>query len=281
MTTVDSIAPDAMSAATGARRDVRAGRFAGARILIVGCGDVGLRLAALLRDRARIVATTRSPAHAGTLRRAGAVPLVVDLDDPRTLHRLRGIAPTVVHLAPPPASGESDRRTRALVHALGAVERLVYVSTSGVYGDCRGAWIDETRTVAPATGRARRRVDAERVLRAWAQARGVRLAILRVPGIYAADRLPIARIADGTPVLLPSDDVYTNHVHADDLARAIALAIARGAPQRVYHAVDDSAMRMGDWFDRVADACGLARPPRVSRARTRAARRADADELPA
>ena len=89
---------------------------------------------------------------------------------------------------------------------------------------------------------------------------------LRVPGIYAADRLPVARIAAGTPVLVPADDVFTNHVHADDLARLIALAIHRGASNRIYHAVDDSAMRMGDWFDLVADAHGMRRPERLARA---------------
>ncbi len=265
MTTVASTATESISAGSAGRRGTRAGSFAGARILIVGCGDVGLRLVAALGDRFRIVVTTHSPSRVDALRRAGLLPVVADLDDPRTLGRLRGLAPTVVHLAPPPPEGEIDTRTRALIDAIGGVERFVYVSTSGVYGDCGGAWVDETRAVAPATGRARRRVDAERRLRTWARARGVRLAILRVPGIYAADRLPVARIADGTPVLEPADDVYTNHVHADDLARLIALAIRRGAPQRVYHAVDDSALRMGDWFDRIAEAHGLPRPPRLPR----------------
>ncbi len=266
LTTVASIATDSRSAGTTGLRDARAGRFAGARILIVGCGDVGLRLVALLGDRCRIFATTSSAERAARLRRAGATPLIVDLDDPRTTDRVRGLAPTVVHLAPPPPHGARDTRTRALLRALGSVERLIYVSTSGVYGDCGGAWVDETRAVAPATDRARRRVDAERCLRAWASDRGVQLTILRVPGIYAADRLPTSRISDGTPVLVPADDVYTNHVHADDLARLIALAIHRGAPQRIYHAVDDSAIKMGEWFDRIADAGRLPRPPRLPRA---------------
>lgn len=257
--------------------DARAGRFAGPRILIVGCGDVGMRLVARLGDRYRIHALTHSPERAGSLRAAGAMPIVADLDARRTLDRLGGLARTVVHLAPPQASGRTDRRTRALCAALHGVERLVYVSTSGVYGDCGGAWVDETRAVAPQTDRAWRRVDAERQLRGWARRTGARLVILRVPGIYAADRLPLERIVAGTPVLQAADDVYTNHIHADDLAHLIAVALDRGLPQRVVHAVDGSALPMAEWFDLIAASRGLPAPPRVSRAEL--AERVGADRL--
>jgi nucleoside-diphosphate-sugar epimerase len=143
--------------------------------------------------------------------------------------------------------------------------RLVYVSTTGVYGDCGGDQFDETRPVAPKNSRAVRRVDAERMLRQWALRAHARLSILRVPGIYAADRLPLERLRQGTPALSAEEDVYTNHIHADDLARIIALTLRRGASQRVYHTVDDSDMKMGEYFDVVADAFQVARPPRVSR----------------
>jgi len=241
------------------------GRFARPRILVVGCGDVGRRLLTVLGARYRVFATVRSIEGAAALRRLGALPIVADLDDPRTLDRLGGLASIVIHLAPPPSTGGDDPRTRSLLRVLRNVERLVYVSTSGVYGDCRGAAIDETRAVAPTTARARRRVDAERQLRGWACRTGTTLGILRVPGIYAGDRLPIARLQAGTPALRSADDVHTNHIHADDLARIVALAIFRGASQRVYHAVDDSALRMGDWFDLVADTHGLQRPERLAR----------------
>ncbi len=226
---------------------------------------MGLRVVQLLRDRYRVVALTHTRERVAALRRAGATPIVADLDQPRSLHRLGSLARIVVLLAPPPSQGSIDTRTRALLPVMHGIATLIYVSTSGVYGDCLGAQIDETRTVAPQTDRAKRRVDAERRLRAWARSSGSRLAILRVPGIYASDRLPAARIAAGTPVLRHADDVFTNHIHADDLARLIVLAIHRGAAQRVYHAVDDSAMRMGDWFDSVADAHGMQRPERLSR----------------
>ncbi len=236
------------------------------RLLIVGCGDVGMRLLPLVRARFRVFAVTSSPGRCAELRAAGAIPLVADLDDRASLKRLARLAPYVVHLAPPQAEGALDRRTRKLVAILPDGARLVYVSTSGVYGDCQGRLIDETRSVAPLNARARRRVDAERVLRDWARRAQGGLAIVRAPGIYARERLPLARLAQGTPALAEQDDVYTNHIHADDLARIVALALFRALPGRIYNAVDDTDMKMGEYFDTVADAFGLARPPRVARA---------------
>jgi nucleoside-diphosphate-sugar epimerase len=236
------------------------------RLLILGCGDVGMRLLPLLRGRYRVFAVTSQPARCAELRALGAVPVVADLDRPASLRRLAGLARTVVHLAPPPAEGALDRRTRNVTAILPEQSTLVYVSTTGVYGDCGGAWLDESRPVAPRNPRALRRVDAEQVLRQWGRHSGSSVAILRVPGIYAADRLPLKRLEQGTPALAEADDVYTNHIHADDLARIIARALTRGRPGRVYHAVDDSDLKMADYFDAVADAFGLARPPRLPRA---------------
>lgn len=240
-------------------------KFGKPRLLIIGCGDVGMRLLPMLRDRFRVFAVTSQPQRLGELSEQGAIGIVANLDHPGQLHRLRGLAETIVHLAPPPAEGATDPRTRHLLRILPRGGRLVYVSTTGVYGDCGGDQFDETRPVAPKNSRAVRRVDAERVLRQWALRAHARLSILRVPGIYAADRLPLERLRQGTPALNAEDDVYTNHIHADDLARIIALTLRRGASQRVYHTVDDSDMKMGDYFDAVADAFQLARPPRVSR----------------
>ena len=245
-------------------------RFKRPTLLIVGCGDVGLRVAKLLRGRWRLVALTSSPARCAALRAAGAVPLVGNLDEPATLARLAGLTDAVLHLAPPPPSGASDPRTANLLHALArkpGLQRIVYGSTSGVYGDCGGARFDETRAVAPASDRARRRVDAEQRLRAFGRTTGVRVTLLRIPGIYAGDReggQPRERVARGTPVLAASDDVYTNHIHADDLARACVAALHRGAPQRVVHASDDTEMKMADYFDLAADLAQLPRPPRLT-----------------
>jgi nucleoside-diphosphate-sugar epimerase len=240
--------------------------------LIVGCGDVGMRILPLVRAAWSVRVLTSSPQRAGLLRAHGVVPLVGDLDAPATLARLRNVADAVMHLAPPQPAGAQDRRTRALVQALargGSVRRFVYVSTTGVYGDAGGAHIDETRPAAAATERARRRVDAERVLRAWARAQGVRLSVLRAPGIYAANRdggHPRERLLRGTPVLARADDVYSNHIHADDLARACVVALYRARPQRIFNACDSSEMLIGDYYDLAADLCGLPHPPRITRA---------------
>jgi len=232
-----------------------------------------------LLARYRVLALVRSADAAAHAERTGAAAVIGDLDRPETLTSLAGAAECVLHLAPPDTGGDRDQRTRALVDALSAramvahekgvirpLERIVYVSTSGVYGDCGGARVDEDRTVNPQSDRARRRVDAERTLLDWGARDGVRVSILRVPGIYAADRLPIERLERGTPALRAADDVFTNHIHADDLAVACVLALAHGAGGRIYNVSDDSELKMGDYFDLVADRAGLPRPPRIARA---------------
>lgn len=246
-------------------------------ILIVGSGDVARRilrmLASSVAPRARVYAVLRNPEKAAAWRDAGARPLIADLDDPRSLHRLAGLADLVLHLAPPPADGLRDTRTRHLLAALSASKRsggslprhLVYVSTTGVYGDCAGAAIDETRRLAASNPRAVRRVDAERVLCDWGRRTGVTVSILRAPGIYAAGRLPVERLQKGLPALVDRDDVFSNHIHADDLAAACLAALRRGAANRVYNVVDDGELKMADYFDKVADAFGLPRPPRLAR----------------
>lgn len=240
------------------------------RVLIIGCGDVGLRVALLLRARHRIYALTHNAERVAELRRHGLMPLPGDLDHPHTLSGLAGLAHGVIHLAPPPAHGNSDVRTAHLIAALGRGRSLpryfIYISTSGVYGDCAGALVDETSPLRPQTGRARRRADAEHRLREWGARTGVCVSILRVPGIYAADRLPVARIERGTPALRPQDDTYVNHIHADDLANMVVAALYHGQANRSYNASDDAPQKMGDYFDLVADRFRLPRPPRVTRA---------------
>ncbi|MBQ0958972.1 NAD(P)H-binding protein [Ideonella sp. 4Y11] len=240
-------------------------------LLIVGCGDVGMRVLRLLAGRWRVLALTSQAARTAELRSAGATPLIADLDQPASLWRLAGLADAVLHLAPPPGSGREDPRTRHLLQALARCGQrprvLVYGSTTGVYGDAGGALFDETRPVAPSTERAWRRVDAERALRAAGRC-GWRVALLRIPGIHAADRVGgsvLDRVRQGRPLLRPEDDVFTNHIHADDLARACVAALWRGGPQRAYHITDGVDCLMGEWYDQAADLAGLPRLPRVSR----------------
>jgi nucleoside-diphosphate-sugar epimerase len=254
-------------------------RFRRPRVLIIGCGDVGQRTARVLQAASgaarshgpRVLALTSSPERAAQLRAQGITPLVGNLDERTSLRRLRGVAQHVVHMAPPAAQGRRDARTRHLLQVLGSAtlpRALVYGSTTGVYGDCAGAWVDETRAVHPATDRAHRRVDAEQQLLRWGRRHGVRVNVLRIPGIYAPDReggTPRNRLLKGLPVLQAADDVFTNHIHADDLARIAVAALWRGQPQRIYNACDATQMRMGDYFDFAAQLYGLPKPPRVSR----------------
>ena len=220
-----------------------------------------------LTRRWQVIALVRSIDPA--LHIQGVRQICGDLDAPASLRRLAGIADTVLHSAPPPNEGEGDPRTRRLLATLARARslprRLVYISTSGVYGHCAGEVVPESRPCRASTTRARRRVAAESLLRA-AGKRGLRVSILRAPGIYAADRLPLERLRRGDPVLHAAEDVFTNHIHAEDLAAACVVTLERGGANRCYNINDDSAERMGDWFDKLADAFGLSHPPRVTRA---------------
>jgi nucleoside-diphosphate-sugar epimerase len=239
------------------------------RLLIIGCGDVALRAIPLLKQGYRVFALVRNAAYFTGLRAMGVVPLLGDLDDRTSLARIAGLADAVLHFAPPPNSGVHDTRTRNLLSSLSLgklPKRLVYISTSGVYGDCGGAWVSETHPLRAASPRSQRRVDAEIQIRDWARRNRVRSSILRVPGIYAEDRLPLSRVQQGTPGIVATEDGYTNHIHADDLARISIAALRRGQACRVYHTSDDSHLKMGEYFDSVADAFGLPHIPRISRA---------------
>ncbi len=253
---------------------------------MVGAGDVARRLTAPdspvgLSDRAQWFGLARSAATADELRGARILPIMGDLDRRASLKRAGAMARSVnavLHLAPPPGDGLDDPRMRRWLAAAASRTstrgekksklrsrklRNVYVSTTGVYGDCAGERIDETRRTRPANARAKRRVAAETRSR---HSHHHRFTILRAPGIYAAERLPVERLRAGTAALSTQDDVFTNHIHADDLARAVWLSVFRGRPNRVINIVDDAELKMGEYFDQVADATGLPRPPRMPRA---------------
>jgi nucleoside-diphosphate-sugar epimerase len=231
------------------------------RLLIVGCGKVGLGIVARLNRRFRVFATTTSSERCQALRASGAVPLVLDLDG-RCARRIEGLAARVICLVPPPSEGQTDTRMAHLLRLLHRPPgRFIYMSTTGVYGDRRGAMVHESAPLAPITERARRRVDGER----RARARPWQASVLRVPGIYGPGRLPIERLRRAIPAPLAADDVLTNHIHMDDLARICIAGLFRAAPRRIYNAVDDSCLHLGEYLDLVADRFGLPRPPRLPR----------------
>jgi len=243
------------------------------RLLIIGGGDVALRTIPLLTSRYKVYALVRNPAYNERLRTLGVMPLLGDLDNRRSLSRIKGVADIVLHFAPPPYQGVFDTRTghllAALLQSAMLPRKLIYISTSGVYGDCGGGWVSETHPLDAKNPRALRRVDAEQKIRMWAKQNQVQASILRVPGIYAAERLPLDRLRAVSPTIVANEDSYSNHIHADDLAQIVLAALRYGKSNRVYHATDDDEMKMGDYFDAVADAFGVPRPPRLPRSEVR------------
>jgi nucleoside-diphosphate-sugar epimerase len=242
-------------------------------IFIVGCGYTGFKVAQRERERgARVRALVRAPDNAVRLRAVGIEPVPGDLDDRASLALPRLDGAIVYYFVPPPAHGVDDPRLQALLDAIdpqGQPGRLVLLSTTGVYGDCAGMWIDEEHPANPQTERARRRLAAEQSLRAWAHRRGVPFAILRVAGIYGPGRLPIERLQRGTSVLREAESPWSNRVHVDDLVAACLAAADHGSSARVYNISDGHPTTMTDYFNRVADACGLPRPPQISMAQAR------------
>jgi nucleoside-diphosphate-sugar epimerase len=243
--------------------------MSGARpyLLIAGCGYVGRRLVPRLRDRFDIAALVRSSEKAAALERQGLKAAVIDLDRVRAGASIpeRLDQEAIVYLAPPPAQGESDLRLdRFLQLAIVPPKTFVYVSTTGVYGDTEGGSVDESTPVMPLTDRARRRVSAEEMTRVWCHERRVRRVVLRVPGIYGPERLPLERLRKSEPVVRPEDAGISNRIHVDDLVTACEAAIENKEARGVYNVTDGNSISSTSFIDMVADLSGLPRPPRVS-----------------
>lgn len=238
-------------------------------LLIAGFGDVARRAVPLLRGHWRLLALVHNQQQGIQARTLGVTPVYADLDRKTTLKRLAGLADAVLYTAPPAAAGSDDLRLGKLLSALAKSnsipQRFVYISTSGVYGNREGAWIDECTPVAPATDRAWRRLAAEQSLRACAQRWQTSITILRAPGIYAAERLPLARIQNSLPLPIATEDIYVNHIHADDLAALCVRALTRRGGIRIYNACDAQPLLSGEWFDALANHFGLPLPPRLAR----------------
>lgn len=238
------------------------------KVLIIGCGDTGRRIAdRCLASGDSVVATTRSSDRREQLAAAGIEAQLLDLDndpDGPALPR----ADIVYMLVPPGGHGSHDPRTAGLLTLLeqnGLPQRFVYISTTGVYGDCGGDWVAETWPRQPQTDRAWRRAAAEQQLEIWSERQGLELVILRVPGIYGPGRLPTARLERSEPVLHENESPWSNRIHIDDLAAAVVIAGTRDGASGIYNVSDGRPTTMTDYFNRVADACGLPRPPQISR----------------
>lgn len=236
--------------------------------IIVGCGYVGTRLAQKYLDRDEaVIGLTRSEAGLERLAAAGVPSQRYDLmNDDWGGRGLAMAGARLFHLAPPPDQGAEDPQTSRLVQSFeqaGQPRRIVYLSTTGVYGDCQGAWVDETRPAQPMVDRSRRRWNAEQTLRGWSQTTGGELVILRVAGIYGPERLPLERIRQGAPLVRVDESPYTNRIHVDDLVTVCLAAMEKGRDGAIYHACDGAPSTMTDYFLAVAAAAGLPRPPLI------------------
>jgi nucleoside-diphosphate-sugar epimerase len=243
------------------------------RILIIGCGDIGCRVARLEQAAgSAVTALARSDSAGERLHQQGLSVCRGDLDQPASLGGLPDTIDTLYYFAPPPPTGRDDPRLSALLAHLSIQappRQLIYISTSGVYGDCGGEWITEDWPLAPKTERGQRRLAAELMLQEWSARLGVPLVVLRVPGIYGPGRLPLERVQRGVPVVVAAESPYSNRIHADDLASASVAAACHGQPGRAYHVSDGHPTTMSDYFWRIADLYGLPRPPAISLAEAR------------
>ncbi|MEN8169258.1 MAG: SDR family oxidoreductase [Pseudomonadota bacterium] len=237
-------------------------------IFIIGCGHIGQLVAQKWgKDNRSVAALARSAASAARLQAQGIQPRRGDLDDPSTLQGLHCAGSLLYYFAPPPSSGITDSRTRNFISALdhhAPPEQIVYISTSGVYGDTAGEWVTEQSPTRPQADRAKRRLDAESALRQWCAANATPLTILRVAGIYGPDKLPITRLKKKTPILREKECGYTNRIHIKDLVNICVAAARQESGTTIYNVSDGHPSTMSQYFNAVADALGLPRPVAIT-----------------
>lgn len=240
------------------------------KLLVIGCGDIGRRVGKLANvDGWQVSGLVRSNESALLAEAAGITPLIIDLQDPEALTGLQTAGTSVLYAAPPPGGGTTDPKVRHFCEAIAAGDepvRVVYLSTSGVYGDCRGERVTEATPVHPQTARAQRRFDAETTIRQFGEQRNVPTIILRVTGIYGPFRFALHRILEQHPLLNENEAAFTNRIHADDLAQICLAALDKAADGDIFNVCDGQESTMTDYFNAVADAFELPRPPQVDAA---------------
>lgn len=236
-------------------------------ILIIGCGDIGLRVAKIWKNANKsIFAMASSDESIDTFRQQHLFTYQANLDDPHSLKSIPSRQSLLYYFAPPPAKGHIDTR---MANFLASMEKdelpahLVYISTSGVYGDQKGELINEDTPVNPSVDRAKRRYNAEQQLRTWSKRTSIPITILRVGGIYGPGRLPLQRLKDQIPMLHEDLSPQTNRIHADDLAQVCVAAASQKAEGEIYNVSDGTNSNMTEYFNTIADFCGLERPPLV------------------
>lgn len=236
-------------------------------VLIIGCGDIGVRVARLVQqDGVNISGLARSDESAERLRMHGIEAVMGNLDDVASLADLPTAGKLIFYFAPPPGGGLFDSRVRNFCKAIDSKQlpdKIVYISTSGVYGDCGGEWVTEETPINPQTSRAQRRADAEASLREWGRVHEVPVVILRVTGIYGPGRLPLARVQQGHPILREEESPPTNRIHADDLAAVCVKATEKAIAGDIINVSDGRPGTMTQFFNAVSDLLDLPRLPQV------------------
>ncbi|MCK4866395.1 MAG: SDR family oxidoreductase [Gammaproteobacteria bacterium] len=236
-------------------------------VLIIGCGDIGLRVAKIWKKASKSVfALARSESSIDLFRQQHIHTCQADLDDPESLRHLPSKQSLLYYFAPPPATGQKDSRMTHFLENLDAEHlptHLIYISTSGVYGDHGGELINEQTAVNPQVDRAKRRYHAEQQLQQWGEQKAVPITILRVGGIYGPERLPLQRLKDQIPMLHENLSPQTNRIHADDLAQVCVAAASEKAEGEIYNVSDGTNSNMTEYFNTIADFCNLPRPPLV------------------
>jgi len=236
-------------------------------ILIAGCGDIGLRVAKIWKNKGQSVfAMARNEDSLNIFRQQHLHACHADLDVPGTLENLPSQHALIYYFAPPPAKGQQDTRMTHFLQRLDMQNlpaRIIYISTSGVYGNQQGKRINEDTPTNPQVDRAKRRLDAEEQLRSWSNKTAVPLTILRVGGIYGPGRLPLKRLKDQIPMLHEELSPQTNRIHADDLAEICVAASIEKAKGEIYNVSDGTNSNMTEYFNTIADFCDLPRPPLV------------------
>jgi len=236
-------------------------------LLIIGCGDTGRRLAALYREEGRqVTGLVRSEGSVRALEAAGIRPIRCDLDA-GDLPSLPSGGAKVFYFAPPVDVGSDDVRIERLLEHLeltGLPARFLYMSTTGVYGDCEGRWIDEDEPLRPSTYRAQRRISAEQAVQRWCREQGIEWVVLRVPAIYGPGRLLTERLRSGMPTVKPEECSFTNRIHIDDLVSVCHRAMARAPGGSVYNVSDGHPSTITDYLFLLAELTGMPKPPLIS-----------------
>lgn len=239
---------------------------AGRHLFCFGCGYVATRTARyLLAAGARVSGTTRSPEGARQLQAQGIIPWVFDGSAPVPADAFEGVTDVLCSI-PPGEAGDDGVLSHhgELLAALPTLRWSGLLSTTGVYGDAAGAWLDESAPLRPGNESSRRRVACEALWRDWAGRHDRHLQVFRLPGIYGPTRSPFPRLRSGSARRIIKRDHVFNRVHVDDIVAGLLLGMQRPNVGPVFHLVDDEPAPADVVLEHAATLLGVPAPPAVA-----------------